>query len=154
MKIDNKGFSMIELMVTVILIAILAAMAIPQYYKVVEKQKGVEAVNMLSSIAKAEERYFVINEKYTEDFTALDPDFIDSATKQPPTGSAFNAGNFRYTLSGTANCGTNGVNCKIKAERVTGDYYFERTYETGVVCCGESANGEHCELFPDIVIKC
>ena len=74
---NKKGFTLIELLVTVLLIGILAAMALPQYMKVVEKQKGTEAVNILAVIGKAQERYFAVNEKYTTSFADLDADLID-----------------------------------------------------------------------------
>lgn len=54
---SKKGFTLIELLVVVLIIGILAAIAVPQYFKVVEKGKAAESLTTLDSIRGAEERY-------------------------------------------------------------------------------------------------
>ena len=49
----RRGFTLIELLVVVIIIAILAAIALPQYQKAVEKSRITEAVTVLRSLQKA-----------------------------------------------------------------------------------------------------
>ncbi len=53
----EAGFTLIELLVVVLIIGILAAIAVPQYFKVVEKGKAAEALTTLDSIRGANERY-------------------------------------------------------------------------------------------------
>lgn len=48
-----KGFTLIELLVVVLIISILAAIALPQYQKAVEKGRAAEAVNRISQLEKA-----------------------------------------------------------------------------------------------------
>ena len=55
----KKGFTLIELLVVVLIMGILASVALPQYFKSVEKGRAAEAINMLSEIASAEERYYM-----------------------------------------------------------------------------------------------
>ena len=72
MKNNKKGFTLIELLVVVLIIGILASIAIPQYFKVVEKARVAEAMSLISSVKSAEERYLARGGVYTSDFTQLD----------------------------------------------------------------------------------
>ncbi len=55
---DQSGFSLIELMVVVAIIALLAAVAVPQFNKVLSRAKQAEAHSMLASIFTAETAFF------------------------------------------------------------------------------------------------
>ena len=72
MPVNKKGFTLIELLVVVLIIGILASIAIPQYFKVVEKARVAEAMSVISAVKSAEERYLAKGGAYTSDFTQLD----------------------------------------------------------------------------------
>ena len=66
------GFTLIELLVVVLIIGILAAMAMPQYFKAVERSRMAEAVTLMDSIVKSQHRKFMQTNRYAEFFEGLD----------------------------------------------------------------------------------
>jgi len=76
----NKGFTLIELMIVVAIIAILAAIAIPQYKKFQLKAKTSEAKANLDAIRVCEESYSAEYDYYAT--AAAAPASAPSAAKQ------------------------------------------------------------------------
>ena len=66
------GFTLIELLVVVLIIGILAAMALPQYFKAVERSRMTEAITIMDSIVKSQRRKFMQTNDYAYDFRGLD----------------------------------------------------------------------------------
>jgi len=67
MKQVKKGFTLIELLVVVAIIAILAAIAIPQFASYRTKSYNSAAQSDLKNIKTALESYFADNQKYPDD---------------------------------------------------------------------------------------
>ena len=138
---DSKGFTLMELLVVVVLVAILAGIAMPQYFNAVERQRTVEAVGILTSIEKSQMRYAAVNEQYASDFSDLDVDLKSSTTDDNVTGDSLTTSYFTYTLS----------NSNVTASRTSGNYTLTLSYSAlnddssfKTLCCDPS------EETPDI----
>ncbi len=98
------GFTLIELLVVVLIIGILAAMALPQYFKAVERSRMTEAVTLMDSIVKAQRRKFLQKNRYADDFRGLDV---------APKGAT----GFRYFTKGDPQTGAGGNGFRIDLDR-------------------------------------
>jgi len=68
---NNKGFSLIELMVVVAIIGVLAAIAVPNVNKYIAKSRQSEAKTNLSSIYTSEKAFFAEYSAYHNMFGAI-----------------------------------------------------------------------------------
>lgn len=66
-----RGFTLVELMITVMIIGVLATIAIPSYQQFVQRARRTEAKSAMLRVMGAQERYFTVNNSYTTDPTAL-----------------------------------------------------------------------------------
>ncbi|MWL88157.1 type IV pilin protein [Cupriavidus sp. SW-Y-13] len=92
-----RGFTLIELMITVMIIGILAAVAIPQYQQFVTKARRAEAKSGLARVQGALERYFTVNNVYTLDPAALKLTSCGGATT--PSGDTCDSSSYLITIS-------------------------------------------------------
>jgi prepilin-type N-terminal cleavage/methylation domain-containing protein len=90
MNFTKKAFTLIELLVVVLIIGILAAIALPQYQKSIEKTRAVQLKTLVKNVAEAQERYSLATGSYATAFSQLDIDIDNGATK--PTSAYFGFG--------------------------------------------------------------
>jgi type IV pilus assembly protein PilE len=74
MKSRNKGFTLVELMVTVAVVAIIAAVALPSYRQYIRRANRVDATGALLRLAGNQERFYLQNNTYAaEDLMGTAP---------------------------------------------------------------------------------
>ncbi len=139
-KTVNKGFTLIELLVVVLIIGILAAIALPQYRKVVYKAKFTRATLMLNSIYKAQQEYFAVHGRYANDFSSLNMDL--PPTDGTPTNYAY--WDWGYCMINSAGYGGCGFEQARKLTRWSSNLstcYAVKTNDTAQKIC-QAATGK------------
>ncbi len=69
----NRGFTLIEIMVVVLIIGALAAIAIPQYDSYIARGRIAEGISMLSELQVRQEQYYQDNRAYVSGMTPRSP---------------------------------------------------------------------------------
>lgn len=141
-KNNNKGFTLIELLVVVLIIGILAAMAMPQYFKAVERSRMTEAVTLLGNIAQAQQRKYLQINKYAKDYRGLD------VAPKGATGASYVTSKNGFTIDLDAT-GTAQATSLATATRTNSDggtlqynYVLGRYYASADTACkGLNENG-------------
>ena len=65
-----RGFTLIELMIVVAIVAIIAAVALPSYFGSIRKSRRADAITAMNQIAQAQERWRANNTAYTTVLTS------------------------------------------------------------------------------------
>ena len=83
MKRSDSGFTLVELMIALAIVALLLSIAIPGYVEFIRRAHRAEAMNALARIAAAQERFLFVFGTYSASITA-------AAGPQPTSGLGLN----------------------------------------------------------------
>ena len=126
---ESSGFTLIELMIVVVIVAILASIAIPAYNQQIRKSRRTEAKTALLDLAGREERYFNANTG-TNAYTNVSTNLGYAATL--PTMVNYPVGTGYYTVT---------VTPVAAAPNVPASYTIQATP------VGDQANDLQCTTF-------
>ena len=90
----KKGFTLIELMIAVAIVAIISAIAIPSYRANVVRTQRAEAKALLNENAQFMERFMSVNNRYDVDIAGVAPILPNTVVPKNSTGT-----DTRYTIS-------------------------------------------------------
>ena len=106
----NSGFTLIEAMIAVAIVAILAAIAVPSYNEYVQRARITEATSNLADMRNKMEQYFQDNRTWTPGGGITAPcnpgTVAPMPTSQNFTFTCINMGANTYTVVATGNVGT------------------------------------------------
>jgi type IV pilus assembly protein PilE len=97
------GFTLVELMIALAIVAILAAIAVPLYSKQVQKSRRVDARTAVTDLAGREERFLSTQGTYATTWAQLGYTGPGNTTTPMTVGSGY------YQLKGTATPGNAGT---------------------------------------------
>lgn len=102
----SRGFTLIELMITVAIIAILAAIAIPSYSEYVRRGRITEAIAGLSGMRVKMEQFFQDNRTYAGACTAGTVAPLPASINFTYACPVLSGAPPQYTITATGNAGT------------------------------------------------
>lgn len=117
----HTGFTLIELMIVVAIIGVLGAIAYPSYNSYMIKSKRADAKVGLSKLADKQERFYLQNNIYTNDFGAagLNTSTTSDEGYYTFTIPAADATGFTLTASRVGGAGAD-VDCVTMSQTSTG----------------------------------
>jgi type IV pilus assembly protein PilE len=146
---QQRGFTLIEIMITVAIVGLLAAIAIPSYQESVRKSRRAEARGQLLEVAQYMQRFFSQNDSFATSKDGAAATVPTELARVPRTAAA-GAQSYDISCAAAASGASNPsiASFKIQAVRKTGgpmasdkcgDFTLENTGVRGVLNASDTA---------------
>jgi len=137
----QRGFTLIELMITVAIIGILARVAVPAYLDYVKRGKLAEAFNQLSSCSMTMGQYYQDNRTYVgADTSTTLASCLTASTNFKYALSNLSATGYTMTATGTSTSAT-GFTFTVDASGTRATTAAPSGWTTSTSCWMNSRNG-------------
>ena len=140
----QAGFTAIELLITLVIFAVIAAAALPSYRDSIRKSSRTAARGALMDIAMRQEQHFLNNRSYGTSLASLglpDPYYVDKTAAAVPAAS--NRRVYQITLASATNTDYDAVATAVldQADDVCGNFTLT---STGVRSVSGGAGSDAC----------
>lgn len=136
---NKRGFTLIELLSVVMILAILTAIALPQYRRAIQRTEAADALINLKTIFDASKRYYAYHSSWPTQLKELDVKFLDASE----TGEV---GEFKYILNTNQTVSA----CRLIGNSTENTYcltaYYKKNNMRDVYTCQDNSGGKYTAL--------
>ena len=136
----KKGFTLLEHLVVVLILAVLTAIAVPTYNKVMRRSRVADGLNMLDVLASAQNKYFITHGSYANNLNELNT----------PIKSSHFANNNNIITTNFTYQKDEGNSCIFATSRRGEEYTLAKNYRTNskIKCYGPNCNDISSYVIP------
>ena len=135
----RRGFTLVEILIAIAIVAILAGVALPSYFDSIRKGRRAEAFQAIAAVQQAQERWRNSHSGYADDLTSAAPTGLGLAATTAPGGyyqlAMSDVVATGYTVTASASSGTSqagDTNCiRLRARVVGGNIFYGAGAATG-----------------------
>ena len=129
----KKGFTLIELITVIIIVAILAALALPQYVRTIERGHVTTAKSALDSIRKAEGMYHALTSTYVDCASFVSGSCPDMQTEVQELSAIETPGEWTYTVGNSTTSTFTASATRIRGNFMTAGTNIITVDENGTI---------------------
>ena len=127
------GFTLLEMLVVTLIIAIFAGIAFPFYTRAVNKSRAVEGINLLKMIREAQTEKFITDSSYYTSFSEMGP-LTTNKEQEQISGSLLKFRGYTVSLNNEGKCATVVYTSETQHFVLASNYQYSLLGCTGDVC--------------------